>query len=247
MKFPRIQGEGLVEQVLGVIQVEQVVGGRLVEAEHPDFPFHRSAHQRLVTGECLQRADAKAGELGDTGVASLHAHQKTLQGHGIDDTADAGMGEDRHRDRFVRRRKIECALAFRGPEDGIDDCRLLPAHALLCGRPVASLQVDGYAGLPFPQPPAIDQITREGAAGIAKHIGRIVVVDDHGQRSGQLRRGGIAGSAAKWQQHRQREEDVAAATHAAQPNSHITAQRRKPGKLNCPRSVAGLPARASRE
>jgi len=90
------------------------------------------------------------------------------------------MEKDRHIHASVGLGEVQRLLALGSLENGVDDIGLTRLHAPLCQRPVHGLQFDMDAGAQLPKSPLVLQHTLEFTLGIAKDVGRVVVVQDNG-------------------------------------------------------------------
>ncbi len=209
VELAAVQGERLVETAVGAGAVEQVVGGRLVQAEDLDPVGGRRGDQVGIAVELLHGGDAVRRQAVDAGIAGLDPHQEAAQRPHVGDAADGFVDVDGDRNVRVGRGEIVVPQPLGGLEDGVDDVGAAGRHDLLRLGPVGGDQPDRPPGLLLPQRPGIHQIAFEPAVGIPEDVGGIIVVGDHGQRrlgrlEAQRRPGRLE---AQWQQqpaqHRQ--------------------------------------------
>ena len=203
-----VEHEGLVEIVGDPVLVKVVDGRRLVHRENPELLLLGGLDDGLVAREFLQAVDAAVGQMVDDGVAGLDSDGEALQRGHVRDAAQGLVGEDRHLDGRVRRREAVVLLAFRRPEDRIDDVGAAILHDPLGLGPIHGLQLDLHAGLLLPEGPLVGDDALQAAVGAAENVGRIVVVaDDHQGRARHI----AAGAGGQKRRRRQGQDRAAGA------------------------------------
>ncbi len=183
----RVGADVPTDVVVDAEPVEVEVGRCLVEAEDLDLAAACRRQQRGIVVVGLQRVDPLLGEFVDAGVALLHADLEALERGHLADAADRGMAVDVDRQPGVGRREVVERLAWRRAIDHVDHIGFALLELALRLGPLRRAELDRNPGLLLPQLPVVDQVALDLAVGVAKQVGRVVVVADdvQGVRVGQ--------------------------------------------------------------
>jgi len=181
MELAGIERKGLAEPVFGAGPEQQVVGGRFIQAEHPDLAGDGGVDQGAVAVAQVEGVDAARTQTVDAGIAGLGADHEAGQVVRSGDAGQLGIDIDRDRNAGVGGAEIVASAPFGQIEQGVEHVRPSRFHQGLRMGPVGGAQMYLRAGLARPEFPEVDQIALQAAVLGAKDVRRVIVIDGDSQ------------------------------------------------------------------